>query len=64
MNPLNNLYSSENDPARLQSEQLRSERILRDWICDDCGHEVAAFEKPANLRWTDGHVCRFEEVMS
>jgi hypothetical protein len=61
MNAKNNLYSKENDPERLRSEEGRT---LRDWICDDCGHEVLASKQPANLRWNDGHVCRFVEVMS
>ncbi len=31
----------------------------RNWHCEDCGHEVLAETKPAPIRWTDGHTCRF-----
>lgn len=29
------------------------------WICPECGQEVYAKERPSNLRWTNGHVCKF-----
>lgn len=29
------------------------------WVCRKCGQEVVAKERPAPMRWTDGHVCSF-----
>jgi hypothetical protein len=29
------------------------------WICEECGHEVLASERPRSIKWTDGHVCYF-----
>ena len=31
------------------------------WTCVKCGYLVVAKEKPAPIRWSDGHVCYFEE---
>lgn len=31
------------------------------WVCEDCGHEVHAVNKP-HFKWSDGHVCKFVEV--
>lgn len=32
--------------------------------CRKCGHEVMAQERPAPVRWDDGHVCRFVTVVT
>lgn len=34
---------------------------MKYFVCVKCGHEVISKEHPGSLRWTDGHVCRFEE---
>ena len=26
-----------------------------------CGHEVTTSEVPQDIRWTDGHICKFKE---
>ena len=37
------------------------------WICrkriegEECGHLVVAESRPDPIRWSDGHVCRFEK---
>jgi len=35
------------------------EEEFKDWICPKCGHEVMAKDRPAPIKWTDGHVCYF-----
>jgi len=37
---------------------------MKDWFCEDpeCRHEVVAENRPSDIRWTDGHVCRFIEA--
>jgi uncharacterized protein (UPF0335 family) len=34
------------------------------WLCRDpkCRQEVTAKEKPEDIKWNDGHVCRFEKI--
>jgi len=29
------------------------------WICESCEHEVIAAERPAPIKWSDGHECYF-----
>ena len=37
------------------------------WICrkriegEECGHLVVSESRPDPIRWSDGHVCRFEK---
>lgn len=31
------------------------------WVCPKCGHEILSSDKPAPIKWTDGHVCYFVE---
>jgi hypothetical protein len=39
-------------------------KVMRDWECPKCGHEVLAYEKPQPIKWSDGHVCYFREQLS
>lgn len=29
------------------------------YVCSDCGHEVVSSTKPLPIKWTDGHVCKY-----
>jgi hypothetical protein len=33
------------------------------YVCSECLHEVTASSKPDPIHWTDGHVCKFTEVL-
>lgn len=33
---------------------------MKDWYCK-CGQLVCSDVKPVPIRWTDGHVCTFED---
>lgn len=32
---------------------------MNEYYCPKCGHIVIARDRPAPIRWTDGHVCVF-----
>lgn len=49
------------DPAMMKNVP-HEEKSWKHWVCVDCGHEVSAIDRPAPIRWTDGHCCRFQEV--
>jgi len=34
---------------------------MKNWICRKCEQEVMATERPAPIKWTDGHICVFVE---
>ena len=29
------------------------------WECKDCGHEVLSIGYPMDMKWSDGHRCKF-----
>ena len=41
--------------------------MTKTWICrtriesEECGQIVFADDRPAAIKWTDGHICAFEE---
>lgn len=36
---------------------------VKKWECFHCGHVVYAKDYPMDIKWSDGHVCRFNEVV-
>lgn len=40
---------------------LAAPAVLALWVCSECGHEVMQAQRPEPMRWSDGHVCRFQE---
>jgi len=34
------------------------------WKCRKCGHMVVSVERPGPIKWSDGHICRFEQEVS
>ena len=40
---------------------MESLKSYKTWICSICKHEVLSTEKPDPIKWSDGHVCNFEE---
>jgi len=30
--------------------------------CNQCGHEVLSHDKPEPIKWSDGHVCYFQNL--
>ena len=34
---------------------------MKAWKCSKCGHVVIANERPAPIKWDDGHICSFIE---
>jgi rubrerythrin len=44
---------------KVEAELAQPARHFQFWVCRRCGHEVYSTERPAPIRWTDGHVCGF-----
>lgn len=42
---------------------IQKSKKMREWACSDCGHLVIASDRPQPIRWTDGHICHFIEVI-
>ena len=40
---------------------MKKFQTMYEWECYKCGHEVLAKERPKEIKWTDGHVCRFKK---
>jgi DNA-directed RNA polymerase subunit RPC12/RpoP len=41
---------------------MTDEKVMKEYTCPDCGHEVHSHSRPSPINWADGHTCNFKEL--
>lgn len=55
-----NQYDPEvSEEAKGEPKGHKGQEGYQTYVCGKCGHEVIAHQKPAPIKWTDGHICSF-----